>query len=146
MFKDVGIRARRAALLRIVLHISSCLSFRALCASLTPCVGESRIGNLQTFPEKMVPLKQIEYGVYEDLIIIHPKAIFYLPKGDCRMRWLTLTPTLRCLGASTGMEFMRLGFGRWVEFPFSFPSSLIQTKLMSYKIAVVFIFYSIIAT
>ena len=30
----------------------------------------------------LVSLKQIDYGVYGDLIIISPKAIFYLLKGD----------------------------------------------------------------
>ena len=29
----------------------------------------------------IVPLKQIEYGVYGDLIAIYPKGIFYLLKG-----------------------------------------------------------------
>ena len=33
-----------------------------------------------------VPLKYIEYGVYGDLTIIYPKAIFYLLKGDCRLK------------------------------------------------------------
>ena len=29
------------------------------------------------------PLSTVEYGVYGDVIII-PKTILYLPKGDCR--------------------------------------------------------------
>ena len=35
--------------------------------------------------ELIVPLKQIEYGIYGDLIIMYPKAIFYLLKGGYRV-------------------------------------------------------------
>ena len=31
------------------------------------------------------PLKQIKSGLYGDLIITYPKAIFYLLKGDYRV-------------------------------------------------------------
>ena len=39
-----------------------------------------------------VPLKQIEYGVYGDLNIIYPKAIFYLLKRDyvVEVLWIEL--------------------------------------------------------
>ena len=36
-------------------------------------------GNLKT---SLLPLKWIEYGVYGDLVIFFPQAIFYLLKGD----------------------------------------------------------------
>ena len=35
-----------------------------------------------------VPLKQIEYGLYEDLIMVLVKSIVYLLQGDCRAQGL----------------------------------------------------------
>ena len=58
----------------------------------------------------IVPLRQIEYGVYGDLIILYPKPIFYLLKGGLNL--LGEAVRIRLQG-SQGWGMLGLLFGLW---------------------------------